>query len=289
MVMSNLMLPDWLSDIKCLPVLPHDIHGLVNVLSDDTLDFKQVAKVLEAHQSIASRLLMLANSAWANSGEAVTSIERACFKLGLNIVRGVSIGLAVMKPFNVNSCPAFDLGRYWVSSMLVADGASTLANQMPVAKQDPHYVKTVHTAGILHNIGLLCLADLKPRETHKVLMAKQSDSEVDLIEGFRSEIGIDYCEAGGLLAASWELPAELVTCIRYHRSLAYDGPFRQEAMLVGIAANWVCVLSRQAPMAHSDWLEQQGVDVTQQQIAFNKLQEQFHKTAELAATLFLQS
>ena len=245
-----------------------------------------MAKVLEAHQSISSRLLMLANSAWVNTGAPVTSIEQACFKLGLNLVRGVSIGLAVMKPFNVNFCPAFDLQRYWTTSMLVAHGSALLADQMLAAKQDQHYLKTVHTAGILHNIGLLCLAELKPQQTHKVLMLKAANPEIDLDEAFHDALNTGYCEIGGILAASWGIPDVLVACIQYHRSFDYKGPYAEEVRLVGVAAEWVGLLYRQEAMLASAYLEQQAIDLARQQAVFSQLEAQFQGTRELAAALF---
>lgn len=285
-MMINPQLPEWLTDIKALPILPHDIHCLVNMLTDDSLDYKRMAKVLEAHQSISSRLLMLANSAWANTGAPVTSIEQACFKLGLNLVRGVSIGLAVMKPFNVNFCPAFDLQRYWATSMLVAHGAALLADQMPAAKQDRHYLKTVHTAGILHNIGLLCLAELKPQQTHKVLMLKAAHPEIDVDQAFHEALKIGYCAIGGLLATSWGIPDALVVCLQYHRSFDYKGPYAEQVRLVGAAAEWVGLLYRQEAMLASDYLDRQAIDLPRQQAIFSQLEAQFQETRELAAALF---
>lgn len=284
--MNNSLLPDWLAGIECLPGLPHDIHRLISVITDDSMDYKRLAKVLEAHQSISSRLLTLANSAWANTGGEVTSIEQACFKLGLNIVRGVSIGLAVMKPFNVAFCPAFDIKRYWSTSMLVAHGAAVLANQMPVAQKEPHFVETVHTAGILHNIGLLCLADLKPQETHKILALASDDPQLKVDQVFRAIMKTDYCEVGGLLAASWGIPEALVACIQYHRCVDYKGPYAQQVLLVGVAAHWVSLLYRQESLHASSYLEQQAIDSERQAAVFSKLEVQFRKTRELAATLF---
>ncbi len=284
--MNNSELLVWLSDVERLPVLPQDVHRLVKVLADDSLDYKRLSEVLQAHQSISSRILVLANSAWINTGREVTSVEQACFKLGLNIVRSVSIGLAVMKPFNIAFCPAFDLKRYWATSMLVACGAEMLASQMPEAEQDPNYVKTVQTAGILHNIGLLCLADIKPQETHNALRVKSNNPQITLIDVFRHEIRTDYCEVGGFLTSSWGIPESLVACIRYHRDPEYSGPYHRLSMLIGIAANWAGLLFRSEPRLASAFLEQQAIGLSQQEAVFGKLKERFQNTYELAATLF---
>ena len=284
--MSDARLPAWLSDVKRLPVLPNDVHRLIKVLTDDSLDFKSLSNQLQAHQSIVSRLLALANSAWVGSKEPVTSIEQACFKLGLNIVRGVSIGLAVMKPFNVAFCPAFDLKRYWACSLLVAQAAGLLANQMPALEKSFHDAGTLHTAGILHNIGILCLADIKPQETLMVLKHKMAQPEITLIQAFREAIDTDYCEVGGFLMEMWGISEALATCVRYHRASDYEGAYAEQAKLVGIAADWVRSLYRHCKPTPSAYLERHAIDISRQEAIFRMLELEFHKVNESAATLF---
>ncbi|MGR8929291.1 MAG: HDOD domain-containing protein [Gammaproteobacteria bacterium] len=285
--MSDSQLPGWLDGVERLPVLPNDVHRLIKGLADESLDFKGLAKQLEAHQGIASRLLAVANSAWVGSKEPVTSIEQACFKLGLNMVRGISIGLAVMKPFNVAFCPAFDKKRYWSSSLIVAQAASLLANQLPVSEQAGHDAGALHTAGVLHNIGLLCLADIKPQETLMVLKRRMAQPEITLIQAFREAIDTDYCEVGGFLADRWGIAEILVACIQYHRAADYRGPYSHQATLVGIAADWVGLLFRQHELLPSVYLERQAIDVNRQQAIFRRLELEYRKISESAALLFL--
>jgi HD-like signal output (HDOD) protein len=285
--MTNPELPDWFANFKRLPPLPHDVHHLVKALSDDNLGIAQLARIIEKHQTVATRLIALANSAWANhSKEPVTSIEKTCLKLGLNIVRGVSIGLAVMKPFNVSQCPGFDIKRYWASSMLVAQGAAALADVLPASERDDQFVQTVRTAGILHNIGLLCLADLMPQETHRAFSLIKASPEIALNQVLRDILNTDYSEVGGFLTAHWGLPDVLVAVIKQHCELSYQGPYWKQTVLVGSAAHMVGLLFRNEDMQPLQQLEMLDVSQERQQQLFIDLQVQFPKILELAKVLF---
>ncbi len=104
-----------------LPVLPSGVPYLLQTLMDENIDNNKLKAVIGRFPSIAARLLCLANSAWAAPPVPVTSLDMACARLGLNIVRSVSIALAISSPFNPARCPAFDAERYWCTALLVAD------------------------------------------------------------------------------------------------------------------------------------------------------------------------
>ncbi|MBD9356599.1 HDOD domain-containing protein [Methylomonas albis] len=285
--MTDLGLPERFADVKRLPSLPHDVHQVVKALSNDNLDYAQLAKILAGHATITSRLIALANSAWFNnSSEPVTSLERTCQKLGLNVVRGVGIGLAVMKPFNVRGCRSFDIKRYWISTMLVAHAARALADESVSERGNEHLAQTVHTGGILHNIGLLCMADIMPEETHQALRFKQSDSELDLNQALRRVLQTDYCEVGAHLAYSWGIPEALVAIIRYHRNLGYEGSHWRQAALVGAAAHMVGSLFDNKETWPVAAFEKLALSQACQAELFADLQVQFLKTQELAKVLF---
>lgn len=285
--MTNPALPNQFADLKGLPSLPHDVHQVVRALSDDNLDYAKLANILSAHATISSRLIALANSAWFNnSSEPVTSLERTCLKLGLNIVRGVGIGLAVMKPFNVRSCQSFNIKRYWISTMLVAHGASRLAEDIKAEPTTDYLAQTVHTAGILHNIGLLCMADMAPAETHRALYFKQLHTEVDLNQALRKVLHTDYCDLGAHLTRLWGIPEALVTAIQYHRDSAYSGAYWQHAALVGAAAQMVGSLFDNLDTWPPGLCNKLKISATRQAEVFAELETEFQKTKELAKVLF---
>ncbi|MCP4996368.1 MAG: HDOD domain-containing protein, partial [Gammaproteobacteria bacterium] len=140
-------------DESRLPVLPAGIPYLLTVLTDEEIAINELARILERFPTIVARLIALANSAWSSPASDVTSLEMACARLGFNIIRSVSIALAIAQPFDPNRCQAFDAERYWCSALLTADAATWLSPLSQVAyAPEP---ETARVGGLLHNLGLL--------------------------------------------------------------------------------------------------------------------------------------
>lgn len=285
--MNEAALPSWVVKHDCLPTLPNDVSHLVRALADESLDEKALGDILAVHPTMVSHLLALANSTWAAAGEQVASIEQVCATLTANAVRSVSIGLAVMKPFNPASCPAFDLQRYWSTAMLVAQAAVELAEQTPAGRLDVAFPQTMRTVGIMHNIGLICIANHKPQELQAAFALKQNRPEFELRRLLYEMLQIDYCEIGAYLAASCGVPAALVAGIRKHRDLAYRGTDFEYALLAGAAVRWVGSLFKRQPLEPWPALAEEGlVTLGGQAAVIAGLQQRFPEVRQAAAVMF---
>lgn len=284
--MNKLLLRKKLAGGKGIPNLPKQAHRLLLAFSNDAIEYRDLVKIIEDHPTIAARLIALANSAWASPATPVNSLERACVHLGLTIVRSVSIGLTLISPFNSSACPAFDIRRFWISSKLVADGAVLLASALPAQPQSS-FMQTLHTGGLLHNIGLICLADLMPRETHLALLSVNSTPELPVKAALYQTIQTDFCEVGGLLAEAWGLPDDLAAVIRFHCDADYPADHWMLIALVGDAAVMVSALFRNQPEFPAlSSAEKLGISQADQQQVFNQLQPLFLEANELARDLF---
>lgn len=215
-----------------IPVLPNSALQLIKALTSEDIGFRELSNVVNQHPSIAARLLALANSAWAAPVVPVLTVENACSRLGLNVVRSVSLGLAVIAPFNTANCPAFDLKRFWASSMLVAEGSGLLAAGVSGYEKNSMFHQTAQTAGLLHNLGLLCLADVMPKETHEAFQAVSHD-HLTIMDALRLKAKTDYCEIGSLVGNAWGLPKVFVVAMGHHHEAAYHEEFWQVSTLVG--------------------------------------------------------
>lgn len=231
-------LPQRLRDAS-VPVLHQGVPKLIHSLSDNDIGVAEVAAVVERFPSVTLRLIALANSVWSSPASPVTSLPMACSRLGLNVVRSVSIALAVASPFDPKRCPGFDVDRYWSSALLTADTAYALAETLPNhADLD---AQSVRTAGLLHNIGLVWMASHMPMEVAGVLKLKAADPDASLSGLMREHIGLDYASAGAYIGATWRLPDPIVLSMQRH-----DGDYQGEAWptvrLVRRACTMVSVL-----------------------------------------------
>ena len=188
---------------------PHLAAGstdLLDVLMDTENDVADIACVIGQHSPIVGRLISLANSAWSNPASPVTSLNDACSRLGLNVVRTVTIAIAVGKSFDFEKCQSFDAMHFWTSSFIAAEISAALAEKSQLDSE------SARAAGLLHSIGLLWLADCMPFETHQAL-AETPESEQGVDELVEHHCGIGYRKAGHILLTRWRLPNLLVASL----------------------------------------------------------------------------
>jgi HD-like signal output (HDOD) protein len=204
-----------------LPALSPKLLGLLESLSSDDVGVEQISAMLEHYPSVVARLLYLANSAWSAPHRPITNTLDACTRLGVKIVRSVSIGLVVSSPFNPSRCPGFDLTRYWASALLMAEVADRLT--VFVRRPDRLQAAAVRTAALLSNLGVLCMADRLPVESCKAFEPQTGSSIESLLAVQRAYLDTDYCQVGGYIAMIWGLPTPLPECLAHHRDAEYQG------------------------------------------------------------------
>ncbi|MDX2506543.1 MAG: HDOD domain-containing protein [Gammaproteobacteria bacterium] len=268
---------------KHLPVLPPGAPYLLKTLTDESIDFHHLARSIERFPTIAARLIALVNSAWSAPVSPLTSLEAACARLGFAVVRSTSIALAVAAPFNPTRCPAFDAQRFWCRALLVADTSSWLAQSAGAG----HAPETVRAAGLLHNLGLLLLADQLPDETHQVLQQHNEIADSHLERLLHDRLGFDHCDAGGLLGETWGLPAPLVTAMAHHLKAPESLSLEESSSIVGYAVTMAHAAEQQIPWQAPDSMQASlGISPIEANRLFAQVITQLEKTRELAEILF---
>ncbi len=269
-----------------LPVLPSNTPMLLRALSNDQLDFNEVAEVIEQFPTVAGRLIALANSAWSSPVETILSVDQACARLGLSVVRSTSLALAVAAAFDPSRCPEFDAERYWTDALFCAEASARLCATGSLSQSlEP---AAARAGGLLHSLGVLWIADRLPKEFGRAVQLRQSDEDgMRLHEALHRVLGFDQGDAGGLLALKWQLPEEL------ELAMAMAGDYRPEQRrpmewVVGYAMRLARALYRQADCPTDDprvaliGLRPDACADLQRQ-----LETQYRRLRELARTLFV--
>jgi len=254
-------------------------------LSDEDLSFQRLAAVIANFPSIAARLIFLANSAWAAPVGEITSLEKACIKLGLSLVKSVSISIAIAAPFDPAKCPAFESERFWSTALLVADAASWLGQHSRAC--DGEMQGSIHTAALLHNLGLLWMADNIPERTNRAFEIVADDPSLDLVQVLRDKCGADHAQVGGCLAAAWNFPGLIRVAMAHHLDDSYDGEYWQVAQLTGYAVSMVHGLDHQIATLPEDMrLERLGISSAQRDEVFERLRRRHENVREMVRVLF---
>jgi HD-like signal output (HDOD) protein len=270
-----------------LPSLDKNIPVLMQTLADEDLTYRQLADVIKQYPVVTARLIFLTNSPWSAPIAPITNIEQACARLGIAIVKSLSIAISIASSFDTRKCPDFSTEHFWTTAMLVSEGAGLLASKLPKSKASADFINTVQTAGLLHNLGLLWLADSLPKETEQALHSIIVDPLLHISNALQQYTGTDYCEVGGWIGNQMEFPEVLKASLKYHHTDDYQGDSWETALIVGVAANMVSALYKELPeISTNTRLESLGIDASAQELIFQQLSKNFEKTRELAKTLF---
>lgn len=274
-----------ISDKAQLPVQSSALPYLLQVMGDPDIDARKLAEIIERFPSIAVRLIALVNSAWYAPIEPITSVEHACAHLGFNLVRTVSMSLAVMAPFNPNRCAEFESETYWCTTFLVADSAAKLT--ACVKNGEELSPDTARAAGLFHNLGLLWLAEAMPLETATAMVAAQSKG-IGLNDALRDCCRTDACEVGGLLGRAWGLPDDLVAGMEHRNNPEYEGNGWEVAALVQSATEIVdAVICGDREPAIDSRLERLKIDRSDRDKVLASVVAKLDETLDMTRTLKL--
>ncbi|MGI9236324.1 MAG: HDOD domain-containing protein [Woeseiaceae bacterium] len=201
--------------IMALPPLPATAQEILTCFGDEFIDAEQVASVVEGDAGICAKLLGLANSAYFGLSEPVNDMEQAISRvLGVDTVRSLVLAMAIQQSFSSKKCPAFDVERFWLMSLMTAECCKKIAAADDLgegAERDLAY-----SAGLCHNLGLMALTHIEADRSCQVLM--HNDEQVQhgsLTQWFQEEFNTDHRIMTAELARLWSLPAPMVAAYHY--------------------------------------------------------------------------
>lgn len=273
-------------NFKKIPVLPSGVSNLFKTLTDDSIDFVELAKILEKFPSVAARLIALANSSWSNPIAPITSLEMACSRLGFDVVRSTSIAFAVASPFDSNRCPGFNAKYFWTTSLLAADATSWLGASSKTMCAEPAVVRT---AGLIHNLGLLLLADQLTEEVQQAIKLTMGSEDLSLSDALIYILGFNHYDSGLLLGQAWHFPEPLIEAMAGH-AVENDSevPAGEISCIVALAISMIQALqySRRPWSIPQTMLEQLQIPQAEATTVFERLSERLPQVQEMADTLF---
>ncbi|HQI01427.1 MAG TPA: HDOD domain-containing protein [Deltaproteobacteria bacterium] len=197
---------------KLLPV-PQMAFSVANMLSDDSIDISSIAGEIKKDQVLSAKILGLCNSAFIGLPRKIASIDHAILYLGSKLLLQVVLTAQLENMYTLPE-RGYSLcrGGMFHHALATARLSKTLAKAL--GKVDPD---VAYTAGLLHDIGKVVLdqyiAKVKPL-FYRMMIEHKEDSCV--LE--RQILGFDHCQAGLVLAESWDLPDVLKDVILFHHA-----------------------------------------------------------------------
>jgi HD-like signal output (HDOD) protein len=200
-----------LRNIKDLSPIPQTVFKAREIIENPESDFKELARLFETDQAIATKILKLANSPFYGYGGRVASIQRASVVLGhKTLVELLTIiGTADLLGKRLEGY-WLDSGALWKHSLAVAFGSKIIANQT-----DPALSNDAFTSGLIHDVGKLIL-DSYIKERWDRIEKFMADGEHTFLDAEKEILELDHTEAASEVCKAWNIPEPITTAIRYH-------------------------------------------------------------------------
>ena len=219
-----------------LPSVPDLVLRLEEELRKNHPSVNEITRIIEQDPSLSLRILSVANSAFYRRGKEASSVRQAMVRLGFMEIRRLAVAAVLIDSYKDFSGSTPQL--FWGHSLAVAFATRAVA-ECCQASIDPQAVEASFTTGLLHDLGVLVLQMLYPKE-YQALVDEMMEEGGDISERETSAWDIDHGEVGAVLMTRWELPAAMCEAVQYHHfPYRCTGPSKAMTQLVHLA-DFVC-------------------------------------------------
>ena len=179
------------------------------------MQLHQLSDLISSDPAFASEVLTIANSLLYAPRFPANSILQAIAVLGANNLHGLCLTVGVRgymgKALNQPAMRA--IWRHNLACALIADQVASVG----FLDRDVAY-----TSGVMHDIGRLALAVIRPKE-YSLPLGAHSGTPVSILKAERDLFGWDHCEAGRQLIVDWKLPSEFEAIVADHHAPRQSG------------------------------------------------------------------
>jgi HD-like signal output (HDOD) protein len=202
------------SDSLQLPVFNRVALELQKLKRSDTASMSQIADLIMKDQSLASRVLRLANSSFYGGLKQVDTVSAAVVRLGMDRVTSLAMVASQLLAHSVQvKAVAHYVPELWSRSFACATGGRWLAEQIGYDA----LAEEAFLAGLLHDIGELFLLKVLER------LAQDREHPLPLTDALVGEIlEAMHPEIGHRLMVKWELPEIYARVARDHHASEFN-------------------------------------------------------------------
>ncbi len=205
-----------IKNLDSLPALPLIAQKLLSLNTETDAGQKQLVTLIEQDPQILARIIGLSNAPMLGLSRKISSISEAATVLGINKIKTVAIGIAIMTLKDEAAGGNLNLQDLWMHNLGIAFAMLTIGRAMPkqIRPEDDY----IFLAGMLHDIGYIALAHLDPHRSNELHTYQAAAPNRPALEIERSLLDICHDELGAELARYWNLPSEIISVIRYHHT-----------------------------------------------------------------------
>lgn len=197
-----------------LPTLPSIVYELSRLINDPMSSTTDIERVMSDDQSLTSKVLKLANSAYYAIPGGVSNLARAIAHIGFDTIQQLVLATSVLDSLRVDDQQSqFNVIEFWKHSVGVAMAAETIARE--VGYKVP---ADIFTCGLLHDMGKIALLKVEPSVLEQVAI----HASMCNITFYAAEVELEtppHTWIGMSLAQKWTLPNHIQNALQYHHEI----------------------------------------------------------------------
>ncbi len=211
--------------ISDLPSLPSTLVETLRLAGDIDTTVGELEEVVTRDQSLAARVLQVANSAFYGSRNIAT-ITRAVQLLGIVEIQKIAASMVLAPQFETSDSDLLDGATLWRHSLACALWTEVVARTLKFSG-----IANLFTAGLMHDIGILVLARAAQPQLGQALQCVR-DGTMTLAGAEKKFLDTHHARTGATVCAKWMLPPILTKLIAIHHSRkAFEDPHARVLVL----------------------------------------------------------
>jgi HD-like signal output (HDOD) protein len=183
-----------------MPPFPQVALKVLQLAANENVQLGRLGELISSDSAFASEVLTVVNSLLYAPRYPIRSILQAIEVLGENHLQGLCLTVGV-RAYLGKWLGHPTMRTLWRHNMACAIVAQQIASAGTTDRD------IAYTGGMLHGIGLLALAVVRPKE-YIDLLGRFIGTPTNLLDRERAVFGIDHCQLGKQLVGDWNLPED---------------------------------------------------------------------------------
>jgi HD-like signal output (HDOD) protein len=183
-----------------MPPFPQVALKVLQLAGNENVQLSRLGELISSDPAFASEVLTIANSLLYAPRYPIKSILQAIEVLGASHLQGLCLTVGV-RAYLGKSLGHPAMRTLWRHNLACALIGEQIASAGCMDRN------IAYTAGVLHSIGRLALAVVRPQE-YIHLLGTHIGTPASMLERERAVFGIDHGELGRRLVSEWKLPED---------------------------------------------------------------------------------
>lgn len=219
-----------LNNVIKLQSIPKILQEILSYLSTSEVNNTRLSKMIVGDQSLATKILTIANSPLFGLQRKVTTIDFAVMVLGVEEIRSIVSSLSMMETYKNKSDEYLDQINFWQHSYLVGSTAKSISNDLKIENSGEAF-----TAGFLHDLGLPVIHKYFHSSFAAIKTQAEETEGLSFMQAEYENLGINHSEIAYRLLDKWNLPPILCETVKYHHNPVESENFKELSAIVHLA------------------------------------------------------